>query len=134
MLFARIDAVATWVYAAGFGIPAIPIAISFLNTGRLPTFFNLFPMYGGRWSTQLGHGTFAALLIAFFLVTVLVAYAAWLIWRGKRVGAVLSIAILPLEAFCWVGFDLPVPWVFGVARVVLIFLAWSSLKPRGVTV
>jgi hypothetical protein len=128
MNYARIDAVVTWVYAAGFGLPAIPIAIYHLNTGRLPMFFDLFPMYGGRWSGRFSPGVFAALLIAFLLVLIVTAFAAWLVWRGLRVGAVLSLALLPLEIVFWIGFDLPVPWAFGAARVVLLLLAWNSLS------
>jgi hypothetical protein len=128
MRFARIDAVLTWVYAAGFGLPAIPIAIYHLNTGGLPTFFGMFPMYGGRWSDRVTPGVFAALLVAFLLVLIVTSFAAWLVWRGLRVGAVMSLALLPVEIVFWIGFDLPVPWFFGIARVVLLLLAWNSLS------
>lgn len=129
MIFARIDAVATWVYAVGFGLPAIPIAVYHLSTGRLPMFFNLFPMYGGRWSGRFSPGVFAALLVAFFLVVLVTAFAAWLVWQGLRVGAVLSLVLLAAEIVFWIGFDLPIPWIFGIARVVLLLLAWNSLTP-----
>jgi hypothetical protein len=130
MIFARIDAVVTWVYAVGFGLPAIPIAIYHLNTGRLPMFLNLFPMYGGRWSGRFSPTVFAALLVAFFLILLVTAFAAWLVWQGLRVGAVLSLALLAVEVVFWIGFDLPIPWVVGIARVVLLLLAWNSLGTR----
>lgn len=130
MRYARIDAVLTWVYAAGFGLPAIPIAVYHVNTrGLLPWFFDLFPMYGGPWSEQVDVGVFAALLIAFLLVLMVSAFAAWLVWRGSRIGAILSLALLPVEIVFWVGFALPVPWAFGVARVVLLLLAWREFRP-----
>lgn len=128
MVFARIDAVLAWVYAAGFGLPAIPIAIYHLNTGRLPMFFNLFPMYGGRWSGRFSPALFSSLLIAFFVVLVLTSFAAWLLWDGLRVGAILTLALLPVEIVFWLGFDLPIPWAVGIARVVLLIPAWSSLS------
>jgi hypothetical protein len=128
MRFARIDAVVTWVYAAGFGLPAIPIAIYHLNTGGLPTFFGMFAMYGDRWSDRFTPGVFAALLVAFLLVLIVTSFAAWLVWRGLRVGAVMSLALLPVEIVFWIGFDLPVPWFVGIARVVLLLLAWNSLS------
>ena len=132
MRFARIDAVLTWAYAAMFGLPAIPVAVYHLNTtGRLPRFLDLFEMYGGPWSDQLGVGAFAALLIAFVLVLMVSALAAWLVWRGSRVGAILSLVLLPVEIVFWLGFALPVPWAFGIARVVLLALAWGSLTPTG---
>ena len=129
MRFARIDAVLTWVYAAAFGLPAIPIAVYHVNTGGLlPRFLDRFPMYGGPWSAQFGAGVFAALLIAFLLVLLVSSFAAWLVWRGSRVGAILSLALLPVEIVFWLGFALPVPWAFGVARVVLLLLAWRELR------
>ena len=128
MRYARIDAVVTWVYAVGFGLPVIPIAIYHLNTGRLPTFFGMFQMYGGRWSDRFTPGVFAALLLAFLLVLIVTSFAAWLVSRGLRVGAVISLALLPVEIVFWIGFDLPVPWFFGIALVVLLLLAWNSLS------
>ena len=129
MRFARIDAVITWVYVAMFGVPAIPIVAYHLSTrGGLPMFFGLFPMYGGGWADRFSAGAFSALLLAFLLVTMVTAFAAWLVWLGRRVGAVLSLALLPVEIVFWVGFELPVPWVVGIARVVLLLLAWKSLS------
>ena len=94
MRFARIGAVLTWVYAAMFGLPAIPIAVYHLNTGGLlPRFFDLFSMYGGPWSDQFTPGVFAALLIAFLLVLMASVGVARVVllalgWRGLRpVGA-----------------------------------------------
>lgn len=130
MRFARIDAVLTWVYAAMFGLPAIPIALYHLQSGGLlPRFLDLFPMYGGPWSERFDPGTFAALLIAFLLVLMAASFAAWLVWRGSRAGAVLSLALLPVEVVFWLGFALPVPWAIGIARVVLLLLAWRDLRP-----
>ena len=135
MTLARIDAIITWAYAAGFGLPAIPIAIYHLQTGgRLPSFFGMFEMYGGRWSARYDPGVFAALLVAFLLVAIIVAFSGWLLWQGSRVGAVLNLALLPVEIVFWLGFDLPIPWAIGIARVVLTLLAWSSLSPRGAAV
>jgi hypothetical protein len=133
MRFARIDALLTWVYAAMFGLPAIPIAIHHVNTGGLlPRFLDLFEVYGGPWSDGLGVGAFAALLIAWVLVLTASAFTAWLVWRGSRLGAILSLVLLPVEMIFWFGFALPVPWAFGIARVVLVALAWRSLTPGGV--
>lgn len=128
--FRRAAAVLTWVYAAAFGIPAIPVSIYLLQRGTLPTFFDLFPMYGGPWSSQVDDGTLVVLLIAFFVVTLVAAWAAWLVWRGSKAGAVLSLVLLPVEAVFWVGFALPFPWLIGIARATLLALAWKSLDSR----
>jgi hypothetical protein len=125
---ARIAAVVTWAAAAGFGLSTIPVAVYLLQRGKLPTFFDLFEMYGGPWSARVTHASFAALLMAFLVVNAVVAWAARLLWSGSRSGAVLSLALLPVEGVFWVGFALPIPWLVGVARVVLIVLAWRSLR------
>ena len=44
---ARAAAIVTWAYAAGFGVPALPVAAYVQNTGRLPSFLGLFDMFGG---------------------------------------------------------------------------------------
>ena len=52
--YAHVYAVLTWMYAAGFGITAAPVAVYLLRRGTLPEFFGLFPMYGGPWSSRVG--------------------------------------------------------------------------------
>jgi len=123
----RAAAVLTWVYAAGFGIPAIPVSGYLLSHGSLPWFLDLFPMYGGPWSSRLSAGTFVALLAVFLVVTGLAAWSAWWLWQGRKVGALVNLALLPVEAIFWVGFALPFPWLVGAARAVLIAIAWRSL-------
>jgi hypothetical protein len=127
MIEARIAAVVMWLYAAGFGLSTIPVALYLARRGTLPSFFGLFDMYGGPWSARFGHRTFIGLLTAFLVVALAVAWAAWLLWKGSRVGGVLALALLPVEAVFWIGFALPIPWVLGVARVILVVLAWRSL-------
>ena len=127
MTSAQIGAVVTWVYAAGFGIPVAYVAPYLVRNGKLPTFFDLFPMYGGPWSSRFGTQTFVWLLILFAVVTLAAAWAGWLVWQGSRTGAVLSLTLLPVEAVFWIGFALPIPWVVGIARIALLAVAWKSL-------
>jgi hypothetical protein len=124
---ARIAAVLTWVYSAGFGLSTIPVAIYLLRYGRLPVFAGLFESYGGPWSARLPPRTFMVLLMAFLIVTLVAAWAAGLLWNGSKAGAVLALVLLPIEAVFWVGFALPIPWLIGVARVAYIALAWKAL-------
>ena len=124
---ARIAAVLTWVYSAGFGLSAVPVAMFLLRRGRLPVFAGLFETYGGPWSARLEQRTVVGLLIAFLIVTLVAAWAAWLLWNGSKAGAVLALVLLPIEAVFWVGFALPIPWLIGVARVAYIALAWKAL-------
>ena len=53
---ARAYAVLTWVDAAGFGGPAVPVSVYLWQRGSLPWFGDLFPMYAGPWSGRLRDG------------------------------------------------------------------------------
>jgi hypothetical protein len=125
---ARAAAVVTWCYAAGFGLPTVPVAVYLLQRGRLPSFLGLFDMYAGPWSNRLDDGPFAVVLISFLPVTAAAAWAARHVWRGSRRGAIVSLALLPVEAVFWIGFALPIPWVLGAARVALLTAAWRRLR------
>jgi hypothetical protein len=93
---ARAAAIVTWIYAAGFG-GIVPVSVYLLKHGSLPSFFGLFDMYAGPWWSRFDDGTFAVLLISYLPVTAAAAYAGWQLWRGTRRGAVMSLALLPLE-------------------------------------
>ena len=124
---ARIAAVLTWAYSAGFGFSTVPVAMYLLRHGRLPVFAGLFESYGGPWSARLQQRTFIVLLMAFLVVTLVAAWAALLLWNGSKAGAVLALVLLPIEAVFWVGFALPIPWLIGVARVAYVAVAWKAL-------
>lgn len=123
----RIAAVVTWAYAAGFGLSTIPVALYLRRRGQLPEFFDLFEMFGGPWSARLAQRTFIMLLLTFLVVNVVTAWAAWLVWNGSKPGAVLSLALLPVEGVFWIGFALPIPWLLGALRLVLLVLGWRSV-------
>ncbi len=131
MSSARAAAIVTWVYALAFGLPTVPVAIYLLRTGQLPSFYGLFDMFGGAWSARVSDRTFVVLLLLFGAVTLVAVYSAWLLWQGRRVGAVLNLAVLPMEAVFWIGFALPLPWATGIARVLLAAVAWNSLAKSG---
>ena len=128
VVYAQTFAILTWLYAAGFGVTAVPVAVSLLRRGTLPEFFGLFPMYGGPWSSRLRDGAFAMLLIVFLFLTMVASWAAWLVWDGSEAGAILCLVLFPVEAIFWLGFALPIAWIFGIARAALLVLAWESLN------
>jgi hypothetical protein len=70
----------------------------------------------------------SVLLLLFGAATLVAAWSAWLLWQRRRIGAVLNLAALPVEAVFWIGFALPLPWLIGLARVALVALAWNSLS------
>ena len=122
----RRAAIVMWFYAAGFGLSTIPVAIYLRQRGRLPSFFGLFEMYGGPWSTRLLNDAFLLRLIAFFVLMLIVAFVAWLTWNGSKLGAFLSLALLPIEVVFWIGFALPIPWLLGAARLALVLVGLKT--------
>jgi hypothetical protein len=87
-------------------------------------------MYGGPWSVPFEQGTVLLLLTGFLVVTLVAAWAAWHVWNGSKSGGVLALALLPAEATFWYGFALPLPWLLGLIRVILLVAAWTSLSWR----
>ena len=117
-----------WLIAFGFGGPTPFVATHLLRTGSLPIFFGLFPAYGGGLFQRLPPDAFAICLGLFAAVCAIDAYAAVLLWNAERTGALLTLALLPIELVFWIGFALPIPPLFAVARVALLALGWSALR------
>ena|SRR5687768_879093 len=117
-----------WLVAAGFGLPAPLVASYYLRERALPTFMDLFPMYGGGFSDSVTPEVFAVLLGLFAALSALEAYAAWLLWNGAHVGAFLALALLPFEIVFWAGFALPFPPLIAAARLGLLAAGWSALR------
>ncbi len=120
----RAAAVVSWAYVGGFGIATVPVALYFQQHGRLPSFFGLFDMMAGPWSQRQSADRFTASLGAFVAVTALVAYSGWLMWRERRGGRAMNLALIPIEAVFWLGFALPIPWLLGAARTLLVVASW----------
>ena len=121
-------AVVTWAYAAMFGVPAVPVAFFLAKEGRLPSLWGLFDMYAGPWSSSFTDDRVIGLLLVYSGVVLAAVFSGCLLWQMRRSGAVLNLMALPAEAVFWVGFALPVPWLFGIARVALVSLAWPELS------
>ena len=127
----RTAALVTWAYAGMFGVPAVPVAIFRAEQGRLPSLWGLFDMYGGSWSFRFTDNHVVALLLVYFGLVLAAVFSGWLLWQMRKAGAVLNLALLPVEAVFWVGFALPIPWLFGIARVALVALSWRELSGSG---
>jgi hypothetical protein len=128
----RSAAVVCWVFAEAFGLPAVPVAVFEMREGRLPWLWDLFPMYSGPWSESMAREQLAVTLAAFLIVSQVVAFAGWLVWRGHRAGAVLAVATLPVEVVFWIGYALPIPPIGAVLRVLLLAVAWGRLGSKTV--
>ena len=125
----RLAAVLSIILGLGFGLPGA-YGIRYLSrTGEVWTFLG-FPTYGGGPFERIGIRTTVPLLIAFLGVCGLEVVMGWLLWRGRRAGAVLALALLPIELAFWIGFALPFGPPLGLARAILVIRKWSSFMRR----
>ena len=128
MVALKASAVLMCVVGIGFGAPAPFVAAFLLREGRLPTFMGMFPMFGGgfyeRWPPEI----FSVLLGLFAALSALELFAAVLLWNAEPLGALLALALLPVEVLFWAGFALPIPPLIGVARIALLWIGRSSLR------
>ena len=113
----------------GFGLPCLYGIRHFSATGEVWTFLG-FPTYGGGPFERLGIPTTVPLLAAFQVVCAAEVVTGWLLWRRKRAGAVLSVALLPVELAFWIGFALPFGPPLGLARTIAVMSKWSSLADQ----
>ena len=121
-------AVLAWITGLGFGL-LCPYAIWYLvDRGEVWTFLG-FPTYGEGPFEDIGIETTVPLLVLFLLVCAAETAAGWLLWRHRRAGAVLALALLPLEFAFWIGFALPYgPPVGSHGRC---WCCWAGLRCAG---
>ncbi len=111
----------------GFGLPGL-YAIWNMMQGRGIAYIMGLPTYGEGTFENIGIKTTIPLLVGFVLVCAAECVAGWMLWIGDKGGAVLALALLPVELTFWIGFSLPFGPIFAAARTVLILIAWSSLN------
>jgi hypothetical protein len=119
----------SWFLGLGFGLPCAYAIWYFADRGEVWTFLG-FPTYGDGPFENIGIPTTVPLLLLFLLVCGAEVAAGWLLWQRRHAGAVLALALLPVELAFWIGFALPAGLLMGPARTVLILLGWPSLHWR----
>lgn len=110
----------------GFGLPCLWGIRHLRATGEVWTFMG-FPTYGDGPFDRHGISTTTTLLVAFLGVCILEVVAGVRVWGGHVDGAILAVALLPVEAAFWWGFALPIPPIFAVVRTVLLIGWWRAL-------
>ena len=121
----KLAALISILVGLGFGLPCA-YGIRYLSTTDEVWTFLGFPTYGGGPFEAIGIRTTVLLLVAFLVVCGLEVVTGWLLWRGRRAGAVLGVALLPIEMAFWIGFALPFGPPLGLARAILVITKWSS--------
>lgn len=117
--------VLSWLLGIGFGLPCI-YGIWHMYKGKGIAYVMGFPSYGHGPFEKIGIYTSIPLLFSFLVVCVLQCLAGQLVWNADKGGALLSLAIIPLEMFFYIGFALPFGPPLVAIRTILILLSWSS--------
>src|SRR5688572_5458232 len=116
----QVSAVLTIFVGLGFSLPAPWVLLHLRRTGTLPTFFDLFPLYGGPLFRRASHRTFGLALTVFAVACLLDVWAGIRLWHGDEGGARLTLALLPIEIAGWIAFALPIPPMLGAVRIALL--------------
>jgi hypothetical protein len=111
----------------GFGLPAVYGAVHLARTGEVWQFMG-FPTYGHGPFEKIGVPTTVPLLAGFAAVCGAEVIAGGLLWRRRRAGTKLSLALLPFEVAYWLGFALPAGPVLGVGRTLAVLAARKSSR------
>ncbi|MDP9282559.1 MAG: hypothetical protein M3P38_10740 [Chloroflexota bacterium] len=51
-----------------------------------------------------------------------------MLWNGESLGALITLALLPIEVVFWAGFAVPFPPLIAIARLGLLAAGSSALK------
>jgi hypothetical protein len=121
----RVAAVLAWFSGLGFGLPGI-YAIWHMLQGRGIARVMGLPTYGEGTFEHFGIKSTIPLIFGFVLVCTMECAVGWMLWRGDRGGAVLALALLPIELTYWIGFSLPFGPLFAAVRTALILIDWTS--------
>jgi hypothetical protein len=119
--------VLAWVTGLGFGLPGVYGIEHLARNGTIARFLG-FPAYGAGPFERVGIKTSVPLLSAFVGVCAAECVAGALLWRGRRSGAVLSLALLPVECVFWIGFALPIPPMFAAVRTGSVLRSQSTWR------
>jgi hypothetical protein len=111
----------------GFGIPGVIGARHLARTGEI-WFFLGFPTYSGPFE-KIGIQTSVALITWFVAVCALEIVVGILLLAGWPPALWLSLFLLPVELFFWLGFALPFGLVLGAARAIVIVMTFCGQGP-----
>lgn len=125
-----VSVTSTLHYIVGIGLPlgSLPLALYVLFRRELPQAFGIRFYGGGFIERQAGIQGVIAGAFAYILLSASYVLAAYWLGRSMRLGAILSLALLPISMFFALGFMAPIPIVLHPLMAVLALLAWSSLR------
>ncbi len=116
----------------GLGIAlAVPFNLAYIiQTGSGP----VYPVIGGVmdsstliWMTW-GQGAVIVLGVALTVTAVLGVVAGFFLWRSLLKGGIIGLILVPFDLFFAIGFGIPILYILGPVRGLLLVLGWRSLR------
>jgi len=123
----KIASLSAYFSGLGFGIPCVYGIINMLR-GKGIAWVMGFPTYGNGPFEKIGVHTTIPLMVGFLLLCVTECLVGQMLWHSDKGGAILSLAIIPLELTFYIGFALPFGPPVLILRIVLVLLNWSSFN------
>lgn len=114
-------------FGLAFLISSLLSAIYVLRNGSLPVVFGI-KMLAGPFSQRLGLESAIVATVPWGVVNALEVLAGYWLWRSRKRGGVLALALFPAGMIFWIGYALPIMVVVGPLRVLLIAKGWKSLR------
>lgn len=123
-----VTAVLYFATGLGYSLGSIPFHMHLIRTRTFPELFGI-RFYAGGFIDRLG-GIDAVILgsWAFIILGTLFIPAAFWLWGAMKAGGILALALFPFAMFISIGFGAPGPMVVEPAKIMMVLMAWSSLR------
>jgi hypothetical protein len=123
----RIAALLFFLTGIGWPLGGLAVTLHMIRTGTRPLVFGIHALEG-PWTAVYDHQAIVVLHAIFLALTAVELLAGYWLWKFARKGAVLGLALQPLEAIFWYGFALPIPPLMGLLKMVLLASGWKRLR------
>jgi hypothetical protein len=108
-------------------VSSLLIVISTLRNGQLPVVLGI-EMLAGPLLQRFGRDTVLAATVPWGVVNVLEMLAGYWLWRSRKHGGKLALALFPVGMVFWIGYALPIMVLIGPLRMMLVASGWKSLR------
>jgi hypothetical protein len=122
----RASALLHWVSGVGTAV-VLPLELVAMAREGQPVNMMGLPALSGPFE-RLGIDRMVGLGWAYVGLSVVEVLAGILVWRRRRGGAWLSVALIPAAIVFWVGFALPLPPLVATLRLALLWAGRRALR------
>ena len=114
-------------FGLSFLVSSLLIVISTLRNGQLPVVLGI-EMLAGPLLQRFGRDAVLAATVPWGVVNVLEMLAGYWLWRSRKHGGKLALALFPVGMVFWIGYALPIMVLIGPLRMMLVASGWKSLR------